>query len=162
MEFYCLTPSPLGEIMLTSDGDALTGLWFSDRHGTEGLRYDDSLPIFGQTRDWLRRYFDGSAPEPTEIPIHLSGTPFAMAVWEELKTIPYGKTVSYGDIAHRLAQRSASGKMSAQAVGGAVGRNPVSIIVPCHRVIGTGGKMVGYGGGLERKVGLLKIEGILE
>ncbi len=162
MEYGCLTPSPLGEILLLSDGEALTGLWFSDRHSTEGLRFDDSLPIFELTRDWLRRYFEGAAPEPAEIPIALRGTPFAMFVWAELKTIPYGETLSYGDIARRLASKSPSGKMSAQAVGGAVGRNPVSIIVPCHRVIGTGGKMVGYGGGLERKVGLLKIEGILE
>ncbi len=162
MEFYCLTPSPLGEILLISDGTALTGLWFSDHHGTEGLAPNDSLPVFALMRDWLRRYFDGEAPDPAEIPIHLSGSPFAMAVWDELKTIPYGETVSYGDIARRLAVRSPSGKMSAQAVGGAVGRNPISIIVPCHRVIGSSGKMVGYGGGVYRKIGMLKIEGILE
>ena len=162
MEYYCLTPSPLGEILLTSDGEALTGLWFSDRHSLSGLVPGDGLPIFERTKDWLRRYFRGEAPDHGEIPVSLRGSPFALSVWEELRKIPYGETVSYGDIAKTLAPKSPSGKMSAQAVGGAVGSNPISIIVPCHRVIGAGGKMVGYGGGLERKIAMLKIEGVLK
>ncbi len=160
MEYCCYTPSPLGEILLTSDGEVLTGLWFSDRHSGDGFVPNDKLSIFLLTRDWLERYWAGEAPDPAEIPISISGTAFAMSVWEELKTIPYGETISYGKIAHRLATKSLSGKMSAQAVGGAVGRNPISIILPCHRVISTNGKMVGYGGGMERKVALLQLEGI--
>lgn len=161
MEYYCLTPSPIGEILLTSDGEALTGLWFSDRRSFEGLTRRDSLPIFECSRLWLCRYFNGENPDPGEIPLSLQGSAFAMAVWEELKKIPYGETVSYGDIAKTLAAKSPSGIMSAQAVGGAVGANPVNIIVPCHRVIGAGGKMVGYGGGLERKIAMLKLEGAI-
>ena len=162
MEYCCFIPSPLGEILLASNGEAITGLWFSDRRSPEGLVRDDSLPIFSLTRTWLDRYWAGEAPAPAEIPISLSGTSFALAVWEELKTMPYGKTISYGEIARRLAPKSPSGKMSAQAVGGAVGRNPISIIVPCHRVIGSGGKMVGYDGGLHRKTALLKLEGFIK
>ncbi|MBE7017119.1 MAG: methylated-DNA--[protein]-cysteine S-methyltransferase [Ruminococcaceae bacterium] len=162
MEYCCFAPSPLGEILLASDGEAITGLWFSDCYSANGLVRDDSLPIFSLTRTWLEKYWAGKAPDPQEIPISLSGSPFALAVWEELKTIPYGETVSYGEIARRLAPKSPSGKMSAQAVGGAVGKNPISIIVPCHRVIGSGGKMVGYDGGLHRKTALLKLEGAIK
>lgn len=155
MEYYSLIPSPLGEILLASDGESLTGLWFADERSTDGLLRRDELPIFALTREWLRRYFHGEAPAPEEIPIHLRGSDFALAVWEELRKIPYGGTVTYGGIARRLGCRSA------QAVGGAVGRNPISIIVPCHRVLGAGGKLTGYAGGLERKIALLKTEGIL-
>jgi len=154
MEYYCLTQSPIGEILLTSDGEALTGLRFSDHHGTAGLVREDSLPIFEKTRIWLSRYFNGEAPGHGEIAISLRGSPFALSVWEELKKIPYGETVAYGDIARSIGCRSA------QAVGGAVGRNPISIIVPCHRVIGADGGIVGYTGGLERKIAMLEIEGI--
>ena len=156
MEFYSTIPSALGEIMLTSDGEALTGLWFADRRSSGGLIPDEGLPIFAKTADWLRRYFLGDAPDPEEIPIRLHGSAFAMSVWEQLKAIPYGETVSYGDIARRIGCRSA------QAVGGAVGRNPISIIVPCHRVMGADGSLIGYAGGLERKIALLKIEGGLK
>ena len=153
MEFYCLCPSPLGDILLISDGEALRGLFFADHHGTEGLSLREDLPVFEKTRVWLGRYFNGEAPEPGDIPISLRGSPFALSVWEELKKIPYGATVSYGDIARAIGCRSA------QAVGGAVGRNPISIIVPCHRVIGSDGRMVGYAGGMERKSALLELEG---
>lgn len=154
MEFYCFIPSALGEILLTSDGEALTGLWFADERGTEGLILSEGLPVFALTADWLRRYFLGEAPDPAEIPLHMVGSPFAMSVWDELRKIPYGTVVSYGEIAKNIGCRSA------QAVGGAVGRNPISIIVPCHRVIGSNGSLTGYAGGLERKLGLLKIEKI--
>lgn len=155
MEFYRLTPSPLGEILLTSDGNVLTGLWFAHERGTESLVIKPELPIFAQTENWLCRYFGGEAPDPAEIPIRFSGSDFAVGVWEALRRIPYGETVSYGQLAHSIGCRSA------QAVGGAVGRNPISIIVPCHRVIGSDGSMTGYAGGIERKIALLKIENII-
>ena len=155
MEFYRLIPSPLGEILLTSDGEALTGLWFARKIGSESLVLKPELPIFAQTENWLHRYFGGKTPDPKEIPIRLNGSDFAVGVWEALRRIPYGETVSYGELARSIGCRSA------QAVGGAVGRNPVSIIVPCHRVIGADGSMTGYAGGIERKVALLRLEGVL-
>ena len=154
MEYYCLWPSPAGEILLISDGEALTGLYFSDERGHDGLIENTCLPLFVLSADWLRRYFLGEAPDPAEIPIKLSGSPFALSVWAELRKIPYGEAVSYGDIARRIGCRSA------QAVGGAVGRNPISIIVPCHRVLGANGTLTGYAGGLRRKIVLLDIEKI--
>ena len=154
MEFCRLIPSPLGEILLTSDGEALTGLRFAHERGTGGLVLKPELPIFTQTENWLRRYFAGKAPDPAEIPLRPTGSYFAMGVWEALRHIPYGGTVSYGELARSIGCRSA------QAVGGAVGRNPISIIIPCHRVIGADGSMTGYAGGIERKIALLKIEGV--
>lgn len=154
MEYCCLVPSPAGEILLVSDGEALTGLYFSDERSHSGFKRSDELPVLVKTRDWLRRYFLGGAPPPEEIPIKLSGSSFAQSVWAELRNIPYGKSVSYGDIARAIGCRSA------QAVGGAVGRNPISIIVPCHRVLGTNGALTGYAGGLRRKIVLLDIEKI--
>ena len=154
MEYYCLVPSPAGEILLISDGEALTGLYFSDERGRTGIRHNDELPVFVRTRDWLRRYFLGESPPPEEIPIKLIGSPFAQSVWAELRKIPYGKAASYGDIARAIGCRSA------QAVGGAVGRNPISIIVPCHRVLGANGALTGYAGGLRRKIVLLDTEKI--
>lgn len=152
MEYYCLCPSPLGEILLASDGEALTGLWFHDRHSSAGLTRSEDLPIFAAGRNWLRRYFAGEAPDPGELPIRLSGSAFALTVWDGLRALPYGETISYGELARRVGCRSA------QAVGGAVGRNPISIIVPCHRVVGADGSLTGYAGGLERKLRLLELE----
>jgi len=154
MEYFCLVPSPPGEILLISDGEAITGLYFSDRYSLDGLVPNATLSIFSAARDWLRRYFLGEAPDPGEIPIRLSGSTFAMSVWAELRKIPYGTTVSYGEIAKSIGCRSA------QAVGGAVGRNPISIIVPCHRVLGVNGALTGYAGGLQRKIALLNTEKI--
>ena len=113
--------------------------------------------VFAQTQQWLEVYFSGKAPDFTP-PIALSSTPFRMAVWEILRSIPYGQTMTYGQIARILADRSGLPKMSAQAVGNAVGRNPISLIVPCHRVIGANGSLTGYAGGLERKAYLLALE----
>jgi len=154
MEYFCLVPSPAGEILLISDGEAITGLYFSDRHSLDGLVPNATLSIFSSARDWLRRYSLGEAPAPGDIPIRLSGSTFAMSVWAELRKIPYGTTVSYGEIAKSIGCRSA------QAVGGAVGRNPISIIVPCHRVLGVNGALTGYAGGLQRKIALLNTEKI--
>ncbi len=153
--------SPLGGITLGSDGKALTGLWFDGQeHYAVALppRAEcRKLPVFDETCRWLDIYFSGHAPDFTpELAMH--GTPFRKAVWDILLTIPFGKTMSYGEIAGILARQSGISRMSAQAVGGAVGHNPVSIIVPCHRVIGADGSLTGYAGGLERKARLLEIE----
>ena len=153
--------SPLGGITLGSDGKALTGLWFDGQEhyavtppSQVGRR---RLPVFDETCRWLDIYFSGCAPDFTpELVLH--GTPFRKAVWDILLTIPFGKTMSYGEIAEILARQRGISRMSAQAVGGAVGHNPVSIIVPCHRVVGADGSLTGYAGGLERKARLLEIE----
>ena len=153
--------SPLGGITLGSDGKALTGLWFDGQeHYAVTLPSQAErrrLPVFDETCKWLDIYFSGRAPDFTpELALH--GTPFRKAVWDILLTIPFGKTMSYGEIAERLARQMGISRMSAQAVGGAVGHNPISIIVPCHRVIGADGSLTGYAGGLERKARLLEIE----
>ncbi len=162
-EYACHYDSPLGWIMLTSDGAALTGLWFDGQRffpEEQTAVHDEKPPaVFDETRRWLDVYFSGRAPGFTP-PMNLSrnATPFRKAVWEILLTIPFGRTMTYGEIARILAARNGMKKMSAQAVGGAVGHNPVSLIVPCHRVVGAGGSLTGYGGGLDRKRYLLDLE----
>lgn len=154
MDYTCSVSTPLGAVTLASDGEALTGLWFDgQRHYAEGLsgeREEKPLPVFRETERWLGEYFSGREPDFTP-PLRLRGTPFQRAVWEQLRTIPYGETLSYGELARRLDS-------SARAVGGAVGRNPVSLLVPCHRVIGADGSLTGYAAGLERKTALLRLE----
>lgn len=148
--------SPIGGMTMVSNGQALTALWFDgtrrDARFTDGLSATAVLPVFDETRRWLDLYFAGKKPDFTP-PLALQGTPFRLKVWDILLTIPYGKTVSYGDIARRF-----SSKMSAQAIGGAVGNNPIGIIIPCHRVIGADGSLTGYGGGLDRKRWMLEME----
>ena len=151
--------SPLGRLLLVSDGEALCGLWFEgQRHFPASLEAEErpELAVFEKTRAWLERYFAGKAPE-LNVPLRPDGTAFQRAVWELLREIPYGETRSYGELAAALAERSGR-PCSARAVGGAVGRNPVSILVPCHRVVGADGSLTGYAGGLERKRKLLEIE----
>ncbi|MBR2123000.1 MAG: methylated-DNA--[Lachnospiraceae bacterium] len=153
--------SPLGLITLESDGEALTGLWF------EGQKYsarpqdaeheDRLLPVFTQTGRWLDIYFSGKEPDFTP-PLSMQTTPFRKAVWEIMLTIPYGQTMSYGEIARRIAMQRGIPRMAAQAVGGAVGHNAISIIIPCHRVIGADGDLTGYGGGIDKKIQLLTLE----
>ena len=153
--------SPLGGIMLAADGEALTGLWFDgqkyfadtlDREHTEKV-----LPVFKQTVRWLDIYFSGRAPDFTP-PLSMKTTQFRKAVWEIMLTIPYGKTMTYGEIADRIAKEKGLVRMSAQAVGGAVGHNSISLIIPCHRVVGTNGSLTGYAGGIDKKVKLLTME----
>ena len=150
--------SPLGAILLASDGAALVGLWFEgQRHFARGLgpaceRSD--LPVLAQAARWLDTYFSGRDPGFTP-PLNLRGTAFEKSVWTELAKIPRGQTATYGEIAARLGLP----RGAARAVGGAVGRNPVSLIVPCHRVVGANGRLTGYAGGLERKRFLLALEG---
>ncbi len=147
--------SPLGEILFLSEGETLCGLYFKDKYDLDCPQR--SLPIFYSASEWLNCYFAGKNPEE-ELPVTLKGTMFQREVWNILKTIPYGATISYGEIASQIAQRRGMPRMSAQAVGNAVGKNPISILIPCHRVIGSDGSMVGYGGGIERKITLLHLE----
>lgn len=160
--YTCRYPSPLGGLLLASDGTALTGVWFEgQRYYAEALpahREDGTLPVFEETRAWLDLYFRHREPDFMP-PVRLEGSPFRLAVWELLRKIPYGRTVTYRDLALRLARQRGMRRMAAQAVGGAVAHNPVSIIVPCHRVVGVRGNLTGYAGGIGRKVMLLKTEG---
>jgi len=161
MDYICRYSSPLGGITLASDGRVLTGLWFDgQKHfgaGLDAAREEKNLPVFASAVRWLDLYFAGAVPDftPEAAP---RGTPFRKTVWEILLSVPYGQTVTYGEIAEQAALRLRLPRMSAQAVGGAVARNPVSLIVPCHRVLGADGSLTGYAGGLERKAWLLRLE----
>ena len=153
--------SPLGGITLAAEDDALTGLWFDGQKyfggpaGSPGARC--WLPVFGEACRWLDIYFGGR--DPGFVPrLALRTTAFRRSVLEELLDIPFGQTRSYGEIARRIAARSGRASMSAQAVGGAVGHNPVSLIIPCHRVVGSDGSLTGYAGGTGRKLRLLRME----
>ncbi len=154
--------TPLGTITLSAQGEALTGLWFDGQahFGTtipdEGAR-ERPLPIFEEAERWLTLYFSGRDPGFTP-PVEFIGTPWQKAVWEILLSIPYGQTMSYGAIAAMLTRRQGR-RADPRAVGGAVSRNPISLIVPCHRVVGADGSLTGYAGGLERKRALLTLEG---
>ncbi|MCI9264663.1 MAG: methylated-DNA--[protein]-cysteine S-methyltransferase [Oscillospiraceae bacterium] len=163
MAYIHSCPSPLGSITLSSDGEALTGLWFEGQthfgSTLSGGEEDKPLPLFDRTEEWLKDYFSGRDPGAAP-PLAPKGTPFQRAVWQLLLDIPYGDTVTYGRLSQRLAERMGRKSMSPQAVGGAVGRNPISILIPCHRVVGSGGSLTGYAGGLERKILLLKREGV--
>lgn len=159
IQFY---NSPLGELAMRSDGSALIGLGLASQQvagaAIAGTRpREESLPIFQDTARWLETYFRGRAPSFTP-KLKLSGSDFQKRVCEIMLTIPFGKTVTYGEIAAQIARERGIPRMSAQAVGGAVGANPILIIVPCHRVIGAGGNLTGYGAGMERKIQLLKLE----
>ncbi len=156
-------PSPLGPVVLRAEDDALTGLWFADQANCpqlpESAPAAEDCPVFDPARRWLERYFSGRDPGFVP-PLRLDGTGFQRAVWAILADIPYGATRTYGDLAAQLARDRGLTRMSAQAVGGAVGRNPISLIVPCHRVVGASGALTGYAGGLARKEALLALEGV--
>ena len=158
MDFSHFYLSPLGRILLSGDGERLTGLWFEGQKDVpEGLGPEKQLPVFDSACRWLNLYFDGERPDFLP-PLMPRGTAFQRAVWDILLAIPYGGTITYGQIARTLARDMGKPRMSAQAVGGAVGRNPISIIIPCHRVVGADGGLTGYAGGLERKAALLALE----
>ena len=158
MPYFTTYDSPLGELLLLSDGTALTGLDFPGHWpACEGTLAN--LPLFDEVKAWLDDYFRGGDPEIT-FSLAPKGTPFQKMVWDILLTIPKGQIRSYGDVAKEMAQRMGKDKMSAQAVGQAVGRNPISIIIPCHRVVGAKGQLTGYASGLDKKIWLLKHEGI--
>ena len=163
MQYISHYRSPIGDILLAADEIGLTGLWF------EGQKYfalyldkeheEREIPIFDKVKQWLAIYFSGKEPDFT-VPLHFTGTDFQKEVWEILCTIPYGQTMTYGEIAKRIAAKKGLPRMSAQAVGGAVGHNEISILVPCHRVVGTGGSLTGYAGGVDKKKALLELEGV--
>lgn len=156
--------SSLGNILLAQKDGALVGLWF------EGQKYygasisaavpkDDDKTLL-TVKHWLDRYFAGQKPDAAELLLAPAGSDFRQAVWVVLREIPYGKTISYGDIARTLATRKGIARVSARAVGGAVAHNPVSIVIPCHRVVGSDGKLSGYAGGIDKKIKLLESEGV--
>lgn len=163
MQYTSTYQSPIGKILLACDEIGLTGLWFEgEKYYALGLDKDHmekELPIWGEVRRWLDIYFSGKEPNFMP-PIHMIGSPFQLSVWEILLQIPYGKTTSYGEIARQIAQKRNLPSMSAQAVGGAVGHNEISIIIPCHRVVGANGSLTGYAGGLKKKIKLLTYEGV--
>ena len=153
--------SPLGEVRLRSDGKSLIGLWFvgqvNDAKEHSDIEIKDDLPIFGQVETWLESYFSGNQT-PIIFPLQPKGTMFQERVWKILQEIPYGETMTYGEIAQRITKEKGVATYSAQAVGQAVGKNPISILIPCHRVLGKNGALTGYAGGVHRKEQLLRIE----
>ena len=163
MDYTAHYDSPLGGITLASDGERLAGLWFdgqkyfADALGKEHMDRTD-LGIFDATRRWLDIYFSGKAPDFTP-PLLMRTTDFRRRIWEIMLTIPFGRTMTYGDISRIIAKERGLASMSAQAVGGAVGHNSISLIIPCHRVVGTNGSLTGYAGGIDKKVRLLQMEG---
>ncbi|MCU6761466.1 Methylated-DNA--protein-cysteine methyltransferase%2C constitutive [uncultured Roseburia sp.] len=162
MQYISHYQSPFGNILLAADTVGLTGLWF------EGQKYfalhldkeheEREIPVFDQAKQWLDIYFSGKEPD-FMVPLHFTGTDFQNEVWKILCRIPYGKTMTYGDIARQIAAKKGSAHMSAQAAGGAVGHNKISVIVPCHRVVGSNGSLTGYAGGIDKKIQLLTLEG---
>ncbi len=155
--------SPIGKILLATKNEQLIGLWFEDQKYCppffkEEVK-EENTKILSQTKEWLDRYFNKGIPLVSEIPFNLTGSDFKIAVLKKLLEIPYGKTTTYKALATEIAYEFGLKKMSAQAIGGAIKHNPLSIIIPCHRVIGTNGNLVGYAGGLERKKYLLELEG---
>lgn len=155
--FRCEYRAEFTRLALESDGTVLTRVTFLDKNAAV-LEKEDILPVFVQTAKWLDIYFSGKEPDFTP-PYRLSGTDFQLRVWEKLTRIPYGKTAVYSELAAEIAKETGKSKMSAQAVGGAVGKNPIAIIVPCHRVIGKNGSLTGFAGGIEVKKRLLELEG---
>jgi methylated-DNA-[protein]-cysteine S-methyltransferase len=161
MDYIWKYESPLGTMELASDGSSLIGAWFiGQKHFGEALgeeAKEECLPVFQEAIEWLSIYFAGKEPD-FALPLSMRGTPFQKEVWDILLSIPYGHTITYGEIASILAKRRGIKAMSAQAIGNAVGRNPISIIVPCHRVLGARGASGGYAGGIARKTYLLSLE----
>ncbi|MBR6186551.1 MAG: methylated-DNA--[Clostridia bacterium] len=161
MDYTHRYESPLGGITLASDGESLIGLWFDGQKyfaaGLDETSIEKALPVFGLAERWLDLYFGGSAPDHVP-PLRPRGTAFQQAVWQALLTVPFGHTATYGEIARALAAQRGLARLSARAVGGAVSRNPVSIIIPCHRVLGADGGLTGYAGGAEKKAWLLAHE----
>lgn len=157
--------SPIGRLTLASDGENIVGLWMAEQKyfgaSVKGeLCPKDDLPIFGAASNWLDAYFAGKKPENVSLPLAPIGGDFRQKVWKLLLEIPYGEVTTYGELAKKIAVSIGRQKMSAQAVGGAVGHNPISIIIPCHRVVGSNGSLTGYAGGIAKKIKLLELEGI--
>ena len=165
MYYKTIHPSPVGILTLASDGSNLVGLWLVGHKyygGTiaDAMTEKNDLPVFEVAKLWLNRYFIGEKPAISELPLSPIGGAFRQDVWRMLCEIPYGTVRTYGDIAKELAAKMGRESMSAQAVGGAVGHNPISIIIPCHRVVGAKNELTGYAGGIAAKIKLLALEGV--
>jgi methylated-DNA-[protein]-cysteine S-methyltransferase len=163
MQYTTKYETPLGSVLLAADETGLTGLWFDGaRYYAAGLaaqHKEKEMPVFEKVRTWLELYFAGKRPECLP-PLHMIGSPFRVRIWEMMLQIPYGQTMTYGELAAQIAKERGIERMSAQAVGGAVAHNPISILIPCHRMVGTNGSLTGYAGGIPRKAELLKLEGV--
>ena len=161
MQYTSHYTSPIGDILLAADDIGLTGLWFEGQkyyaYKLEVQHKEKELPVLKETKKWLDIYFSGKNPDFTP-PIHMIGSDFQTMVWKLLLKIPYGKTVTYGEIAHKVAEERGLPHMSSQSVGGAVGHNEISVIIPCHRVVGSNGSLTGYAGGIDKKIKLLTLE----
>lgn len=161
--FVYYYPSKLGRLLLASDGTAITGLWLEGQkyYGATLLKehVEEPLPVFEKAKQWLDIYFSGVNPDFV-LPLQPKGSPFRQLVWNILCEIPYGRVMTYGQIAKVAARELGKEHMSAQAVGGAVGHNPISVLIPCHRAVGTGGSLTGYAGGIDKKIRLLELEGV--
>ena len=161
MVYTCNYKSPLGDILLAADEIGVTGLWLEGQKYFANTLPDEYLPqdteILTEAKKWLDVYFSGEEPQFTP-PLHPAGSEFRQMVWQILLQIPYGQTATYGEIARKMAELKNTSHMSAQAVGGAVGHNEISIIIPCHRVVGTNGSLTGYAGGIDKKISLLQLE----
>ena len=156
--------SPLGKIIIVTDNASVCGVYFDNQkympENLEDYEINDNILAIKEVKNWLDEYFEGKNPSVKNLSIKLIGSEFKLLVWSVLKTISYGKTLTYGEIAQMLAKKMNKEKMSARAVGSAVGHNPISIIIPCHRVLGKNNKITGYAGGINKKLELLKLEGI--
>ena len=163
MVYTCIYKSKLGEILLAADEIGLTGLWFSGQKYFASTLPDEHIsretPVLSEAKEWLDVYFSGKEPAFTP-PLHPAGSAFRQSVCQILLQIPYGQTTTYGEIARQLAAVKRTPGMSAQAAGGAVGHNAISIIIPCHRVVGSNGSLTGYAGGVDKKKALLELEGV--
>ncbi|MBS6195532.1 MAG: methylated-DNA--[protein]-cysteine S-methyltransferase [Clostridiales bacterium] len=161
IQYTTIYPSPIGPLTLASDGKNITGLWMKDQKyygSTLGAETQEKmLPVFQDTFRWLDSYFKGENPKMT-LPLAPIGSDFRKSVWEILCDIPYGEVITYGHIAKIMAEKLGRPTMSPQAVGGAVGHNPISILIPCHRVVGADGSLTGYAGGIDKKCHLLRLE----
>jgi len=155
--------SPVGNLILASDGESLTGLWIEDQKyfgaTLEKHIIEENIPVFEEAKHWLDLYFAGKKPDFLP-PLAPKGSEFRQLIWKYLLEIPYGETTTYGALAKKAAKELGKESMSAQAVGGAVGHNPIGIIIPCHRILGSDGSLTGYAGGIDAKIYLLKLEGI--
>lgn len=163
MYYFTTYPSPVGILTLACDGESLVGLWTEGQkyHGDtipEAMIENNDIPLFDTTKKWLDRYFAGEKPSISELPLAPIGGAFRQGVWHILREIPYGEVMTYGGIAKKMAEKMGKKSMSSQAVGGAVGHNPISIIIPCHRVVGSNGSLTGFAGGIQMKIKLLELE----
>jgi methylated-DNA-[protein]-cysteine S-methyltransferase len=165
MYYYYIYNSPIGKLTVASNEENIVGLWLDGQKYymdiLKGKEYQEKeTETIKLAKKWLDKYFGKEKPEISELPIELIGSDFRKQIWKILSEIPYGKVITYRDIAKQIAEQKGIKTMSAQAVGGAVGHNPISVIIPCHRVVGTNGSLTGYAGGIKNKIKLLELEGV--